>query len=169
MKELTRWRPSRLRPIGGTISKLLRVERPGGGDRDLHEGDRFPAGTVLALLDSEDYQRDRAVAAQRLAQAEAKLVSAQAEADSARKEYDRQRQALGAVSRSDLDSAKSKAETPAASVNTATREVDATKVQLDQADANLAYCHLKMPYPVRHGQQRRAGLAGPCCEAGCAG
>ncbi len=33
--------------VGGTVSELRRVGPP-GNDRDLHEGDRFPQGTVLS-------------------------------------------------------------------------------------------------------------------------
>ncbi|MDY3556471.1 efflux RND transporter periplasmic adaptor subunit [Gemmata sp. JC717] len=133
--------------VGGTVSELLRV----GTDRaarDLHEGDRFPHGTVLARLDPADYRRDRALAAERLSQAEAKLVSARADAESADSEFGRARRTFagGAGSRSDFDSAKSRSEVAAASVSSAAREVDAAKVQLAQADANLGYCELTMPY-----------------------
>jgi RND family efflux transporter MFP subunit len=135
--------------VGGTVDALRRVARPGGGDRDLHEGDRFPQGTVLARLDAADSQRDRALTAERLAQAEAKLVSARADAENARKEFDRARNATasGVGSPNDYDAAQSKAETTAANVKSAAREVEATRVQLAQADANLAYCTLTMPYP----------------------
>ncbi|QJW95712.1 efflux RND transporter periplasmic adaptor subunit [Frigoriglobus tundricola] len=133
--------------VGGTVADLCRMAYPGGA-RDVHEGDRLPRGTVLARLDPADYQRDRALAAQRLAQAEAKLVSARAEAENARKEYTRVRLATerGAGAQTDLDAAQSRAETTAANVNSAAREVDANRSQLAQADANLAYCTLVMPY-----------------------
>jgi RND family efflux transporter MFP subunit len=135
--------------VNGTVGALRQVARPGGGERDLHEGDRFPQGTVLAMLDPADYRRDRALAAERLAQAEAKLVSARADAENARLDFDRARSASasGVGAKADFDSAKSKSETTEASINSAAREVEANKVQLAQADANLAYCSLTMPYP----------------------
>jgi RND family efflux transporter MFP subunit len=135
--------------VAGTIGQLRRVARPGGGDRDLHEGDRFPRGTVLATLDPADYQRDRALAVERLAQAEAKLASALADAENARNEFERSRRAnaTGVGARTDYDSTKSKADTTAANVRSAASEIDGAKVQLAQAEANLTYCTLAMPYP----------------------
>jgi multidrug efflux system membrane fusion protein len=134
--------------VGGTVAELRRVARPGGGDRDLHEGDRFPKGTVLARLDPADYQRDRAMAAEKLAQAEAKVLSARADEQNARRDYNRIRVLFerSAAGQSDLDSAYAKAQTTAATVTTSEREVDSAKVQLAQSDANLAYCQLSMPY-----------------------
>jgi multidrug efflux system membrane fusion protein len=135
--------------VGGTVGALRRVPRAGGGDRDLHEGDRFAAGTVLARLDPADYRRDQALAAERLAQAEAKLVSARAEAENAASEFGRARTAhdKGVGATTDFDSARSKAGTTAANVESAAREAGAYRVQLAQADANVAYCNLVMPFP----------------------
>jgi RND family efflux transporter MFP subunit len=135
--------------VAGTIGELRRVEHPDGGDRDLHEGDRFPKGTVLARLDPADYLRDRAVSAEKLAQAEAKLISARADAENAEREYARQRSGFdkGVVASTDLDSAKAKAQSTAATVTSNDREVQSARVQLAQADANLSYCTLVMPYP----------------------
>ena len=136
--------------VAGTIGELHRVEHPDGGDRDLHEGDRFQKGTVLARLDPADNLRDRALAAERLAQAEAKLISARADAENAEREYARQRVGFekSVVASTDLDSAKAKALSTAATVNSADREVESARVQLAQADANLSYCTLTMPFPV---------------------
>ncbi len=134
--------------VAGTVESLRRVARPGGGDRDLHEGDVFPRGTVLARLDPADYRLERAAAAEKLAQAEAKLASARADADNARADSDRF-QALastGSASATETDTTRTKSVTTEAAARAAAREADGARVQLAQADANLGYCTLAMPF-----------------------
>jgi multidrug efflux system membrane fusion protein len=134
--------------VGGVVSELLRVPRPGSGDRDLQEGDRFPKGTVLARLDPTDYKLERDLAAERLAQAENKLGNARAEADNASREYERSRRLLGSsvISQSDYDTARTKYVSTEETAKAAVREVGAARVQLAQAETNLGYCTLVMPY-----------------------
>jgi RND family efflux transporter MFP subunit len=134
--------------VGGVVDELQRFPHPNGGYREVQEGDQFVKGAILARIDPRDYMLERALAAQRLAQAEAKLASSQADADNARTEYDRDRRLdqSSAVSKSDLATARSKFLSTEATAKASAREVEGNRVQLSQADANVSYCSLAMPY-----------------------
>lgn len=143
--------------VPGTVEELLQVEGPGGILRDLHEGDTLPLGTLLARLDTADYQRDRALAAQRLATAEARLAQSESDRQLARRDLDRidQLRQKKVVSDADHDAAQSRLKSTAAAQQAVEREVEAARIQLEQADANLRYCELTVPFPAATVAARR--------------
>ncbi|MFO0957961.1 MAG: efflux RND transporter periplasmic adaptor subunit [Isosphaeraceae bacterium] len=134
--------------VGGTIDEILQVAGPGGVMRDVHEGDRIPKGKALARLSPSDYRRDRNMAAERLAAAEARLAKAEADAEFARSEHRRTERLVGrnAGTPSDLDSTRAKVQNTTAAVSVALREIEEARVSLQQADANLEYCTLAAPF-----------------------
>jgi RND family efflux transporter MFP subunit len=134
--------------VGGTVEALHQVMGPDGKLHSLHEGDRVPKGTVLARLDPADYRREHAVAVEKLATAEAKLAQAESESSLAQQEFHRAEQLLkrkaGTVA--ELDTARAKLLSTAAGVAGARRDVESSRINLDQAAANLSYCTLSSPF-----------------------
>ena len=135
--------------VAGTVAYLNQVEAPGGRMRDLHAGDTLPAGTVIARLDTADYEREHARAAQALAMARARLETARANTERARLDHRRNEQLSqrAAVSLSDLDNSRTKFREMAATEAAAEGDVESAKIGLRQAEANLAYCSLAVPFP----------------------
>ena len=135
--------------VAGTLEYLCQVEGPGGKLRNVHEGDRFPEGMVLARLDPSDYRRDRGVAAERLAGAEARLSQAESDKDLARIDHRRTEQLVkrGSATASELDSARAKLRNTTAAADAASREIASARISLEQAEANLSYCTLAVPFP----------------------
>lgn len=136
--------------VPGTIDELLQFDGPHAKPRDVHDGDTAVEGTVLARLDTADYERDRALAAQKLATAQARLAQAQAEAQLSRRELERNEQLYQrkVVSDADHDAAVSRVKSTTAAEQAIEREVDACRIQLEQSEANLGYCSLTVPFPV---------------------
>lgn len=134
--------------VAGNVDHVHRVPGAGGSPRNLHEGDRVPQGTVLAQLDEADYRRERAMAAERLATAEAKTEQARADAEHARIEFRRDETLVqrNAMSASELDSARAKWHNTRAAEAAARREVETARLNLQQAEANLSYCSLVAPF-----------------------
>jgi RND family efflux transporter MFP subunit len=134
--------------VGGTLDHLHQVEGPGGVPRNVHEGDRLPQGTVLARLDPSDYQRDRGMAAERLAAAEARRAQAEADLELARADHGRTEALVrrGSATNSELDSARARLRNTTAAAEAARREIESARISLKQAEANLAYCTLGVPF-----------------------
>lgn len=134
--------------VGGTLEHLLQVKDERGRDRPIHEGDKVSQGTVLARLDPSDMIRDKGVAAQRLATADARLIQADADADLARSDFRRTDQLLkkGSATQSEIDSARAKLRNTEAAALAARSEIISAKLSLEQAEANLGYCSINVPF-----------------------
>ena len=135
--------------VAGTVGFLHQVELPGRRTRNVHEGDRFKQGEILAELDKADYVRERDIAVARLASAKSKLAQAHADAELARIEFRRAEllKRRNALSDSDEDTARAKLQTTAAAEASANSDVHTAEVQLAQAEASLGYCTLRNPFP----------------------
>lgn len=134
--------------VPGTVESLHQVEGPGGVLRNVHEGDVLPKGTVVARLDPGDYERDRRKAAERLASAQARLAEAKSNHELAEIDYRRAERLVqrNSMTVSELDSARNKRRNAIAAESAALAEVAAAGVELEQADANLKYCTLAVPF-----------------------
>ncbi len=135
--------------VAGTLEYLCQIKGPGGKLRDVHEGDRFPHGMVLARLDPVDYRRDQSMAAERLAAATARKAQTEADLELAKLDHHRTDALVrrGSATNSELDSARAKLHNTTAAAEAARREVESARISLQQADANLAYCTLTVPFP----------------------
>jgi len=135
--------------VAGTLEYLRQVNGPGGRQRDVHEGDHFPQGTVLARLDPADFRREQGMAAERLAAATARQAQTEADLELAKVDH-RRTEALvrrGSATNSELDTARAKLRNTTAAAEAARREVESARINLQQAEANLAYCTLAVPFP----------------------
>lgn len=143
--------------VGGTLEYLLPVAGPDGVLRDVHEGDVVSKGTVIARLDTADFIREVNQAAERLATVEEKLKQLEADEELAKSVLRRTeavvRQKAGVAA--DLDSAKAKALSSSAAKTGTQREVASAKVALEQAEANLKYCTLTVPFDVATIESRQ--------------
>ncbi|QEH32534.1 Macrolide export protein MacA [Aquisphaera giovannonii] len=155
--------------VDGTIESLLEVKGPDGRPHTVHEGDVIARGTPLAKLDARDYRRERDMAAERLAGAEARRAQAEAEAGLARVERERAERLAqrASATASELDAARARDASSRAALAGARREVESARIALDQAEANLSYCSLASPFErarvasrsVDLGQRVTAGRA----------
>ncbi|WP_435010714.1 efflux RND transporter periplasmic adaptor subunit [Tundrisphaera lichenicola] len=134
--------------VSGTVEHLHQVETPGGPVRDIHEGDTVPRGTVLARLDPDDYIREKNQAAEKLTTAQARLMTAKANTEQAQLDFRRTDQLAhrASASLSDLDNARTKLKGMVASEAAAEGEVASARIGLEQAEANLSYCSLSVPF-----------------------
>lgn len=134
--------------VGGTVEELRQVTGADGKTRDLHAGDRLPAGTILARLDPADYRRERDSAAQKLAAAESRLKQSRADCAEAQSAYDRTTAlaASKATTVAALDTARARRLMTEASIEVAERDVAAARIALQQGDENLRYCELAAPF-----------------------
>jgi len=116
--------------------------------RDVHEGDTLSLGTVIARLDPDDYGRERGQAAERLATARARLLQAKANTEQASLDNRRTEQLAirNSVSASELDNARTKLKGMKAAESAAEGDVASAVIALEQAEANLKYCSLAMPF-----------------------
>ncbi|HVX12213.1 MAG TPA: efflux RND transporter periplasmic adaptor subunit [Pirellulales bacterium] len=133
--------------VGGTIEDFHRLSGPGGRQRPIHAGDRVAKGTALAWLDTADHRRESAVAAEKLAIAQARLAQLETQSGLAQIELHRTEQLVdrGAATDAELDTARSRQLSMAAAVAGARRDVESARIGLEQAEANLAYCTLVSP------------------------
>ncbi|MGO4212838.1 efflux RND transporter periplasmic adaptor subunit [Terriglobus sp. 2YAB30_2] len=147
----------------GYIATLYRVKGADGRLRDLQAGDEIPAGAVLAQLRPSDYQASFTSAMGQQNAMEEALEASQAElerikATQAKADLDFDRaQALyaaKAMTRPDYDSAVEQHLASAASVEAATRQIEARRGQLhaalgqaSSARINLADTKLIAPMP----------------------
>ena len=146
--------------VAGTIERLHQVEGPGKRLRNVHEGDQLTRGTVIAQLDPADYRRDRGMAAERLAAAEAKVVQTGSDSELAEIDYRRTEQLSrrNATSTAEVDASRARMRNTAAMTVAARREVESARLSLEQAEANLRYCTLSVPF-------ERASVAARYVEA----
>ncbi|WP_422928295.1 efflux RND transporter periplasmic adaptor subunit [Singulisphaera sp. PoT] len=135
--------------VSGNLEYLRQVEGPGKKLRDVHEGDHFPQGTVLAKLDPADYRREQGVASERLAAATARQAQAEADMELAKVDHHRTEALVrrGSATNSELDSSRAKLRNTTAAAEAAKREVESARISLQQAEANLGYCTIKVPFP----------------------
>jgi RND family efflux transporter MFP subunit len=133
---------------GGTVESLLQVTGPDGQMHRVHEGDRVPRGSVLARLDPADYRRDRDEAAETLAKGEAQLAKDDASSELARNNLRRAEDlaSSGGISKEEVDSRRQTVKMSEAAVAGDRRDVESTRIKLQQAEANLAYCTLTSPF-----------------------
>jgi multidrug efflux system membrane fusion protein len=102
--------------------------------RNIDQGDWVAKGTVLALVDQQNYQ-------DKLSQAKAQLAGYQAEHEKDKLSYDRisALYSTQSATKPELDSAQAELDSSAASVS-------AAKAQISEAQTALAYCSLKAPF-----------------------
>jgi RND family efflux transporter MFP subunit len=134
--------------VGGTLENLLQSPGPDGRPRSVQDGDQVARGAILARLDTADYRRDQSTAAERQAGAEARLEQARSDSAHARLEFDRYEKLVGkgAAARSEFDLAQATLRKAAASETAAERDLEASRIALQQAEANLSYCTLAAPF-----------------------
>lgn len=118
----------------GYVERIHQVKNPGGGMRNVDQGDWVPKGTVLALVSQQDYN-------DKLQQAQAQLARGQAEEEKAKLSFDRVSSLYSTQSatKPDYDSAQAQMESTKASVSGAQAQVSEAKVALD-------YCSLRAPF-----------------------
>lgn len=153
--------------VGGYVADILQVPGPGGVKRVLDQGDRVPAGTTVARVQTRDYQVqvDNAqaqvneatagrvqseaqlkAAQEGLPQAEAQLSSAQASLDKAQRDWTRA-QALyptQSMTRPDYDTAQMNFNTATANVAAARAGVATANAQIANAQAQLSQSQAKI-------------------------
>ncbi|HTF65016.1 MAG TPA: efflux RND transporter periplasmic adaptor subunit [Edaphobacter sp.] len=119
---------------GGYIDQIRQVKGTDGGMRNIDQGDWAPKGTVLAVVDQQNYQ-------DKLSQAKEQLAGYQAELDKVKLTFDRTSALYSTQSatKPDFDSAK-------AQLDSSTASVAAARAQINEAQTALAYCSLKAPF-----------------------
>jgi RND family efflux transporter MFP subunit len=118
----------------GYVERILQVKGADGRVRNVDQGDHVKRGTMLALVQPQDYT-------DKLDQAKAQLLRAQAEHEKARLSFDRTSALYGTQSatKPDFDSAK-------AQLDSSTASVDSAKAQISEAQVALDYCSLRAPF-----------------------
>jgi RND family efflux transporter MFP subunit len=119
---------------GGYVDRIRQVKNVHGGMRNIDQGDWATKGTVLAVVDQQNYQ-------DKLSQAKAQLAGYRAEHEKAQSTFDRTSALYSTQSatKPDLDSAQAQLDSSAASVS-------AAQAQIREAQTALAYCSLKAPF-----------------------
>lgn len=137
--------------VPGTVASLLQVPGADGRMRDVHEGDTVISDPQrpLARLDDSDYRRKRAVAEERVAQAQAKQRAATAAATAIRANYARIKSLRehGSVAQQTYDDTLARKDAAEADLEAAKREVSAATVAFQQADDDWKKCSLEVPIP----------------------
>lgn len=134
--------------IAGTVQELYQVAEAGSAQtRDVQVGDVVPGGAVLARLDDADYRRKWHASREKLAKAESQRVAALADADLAAKDLARCQalSAKGADTQENLDAAQRRRITADATVVSAERDVEAARIEHQQAQDDLENCALNVP------------------------
>jgi RND family efflux transporter MFP subunit len=118
----------------GYVDHVLQVKSASGGMRNIDQGDRVTKGTVLAVVNQQNYL-------DKLSQAKAQLASAHAEHDKAQSTFDRTSALYSTQSatKPDLDSAR-------AQLDSSTASIAGAEAQIGEAQTALAYCSLKAPF-----------------------
>ena len=118
----------------GYLVSIKQVKDANGHTRNIDQGDYVSAGTVLAVVQKDDYQ-------QKLDQAKASLAKAQAEHERAKLSFDRMSvlYKAGAATQPDYDDTRAQNETTQAAVDNA-------NAQIAEAQLALSYCDLKAPF-----------------------
>lgn len=119
---------------GGYVKSIRQVKGVDGKIRNIDAGDWVTKGTVLAVVDQQDYTN-------KLDQAKAQLERAQAEYEKAKLSFDRTSSlyASKSATKPDYDSAKAQLDSTGASV-------DGAKAQIGDAQIALGYCSLRAPF-----------------------
>ena len=134
--------------VAGTVQELYQVAGADSGrTRDVQVGDAVPAAAVLARLDDADYRRKLSAAGERLAKAESQRVAARADAELAAKELARRQSltAKGAEAVENLEVAQRRRITADAALVSAERDVDAARIEQQQAQDDLDNCAITVP------------------------
>ncbi len=118
----------------GYLVSIRQVRDADGHIRNIGPGDYVTAGTVLAVVQKDDYQ-------QRLTQAKAQLARAQADRERAKLAFERTTALYnaGAATQPDYDSARAQDQSTQAAVDSAT-------AQIAEAQLALSYCELRAPF-----------------------
>src|SRR3984957_5915238 len=119
---------------GGYVDSIRQVKNPSGGMRNIDQGDWVQKGTVLAVVQQEDYL-------DKVQQAKAQLARSQAEYDKAKLTFDRTSAlyASQSATKPDYDSAQ-------AQLASTTASVSGAQAQVSEANVALAYCELRAPF-----------------------
>lgn len=118
----------------GYLVSIRQVRDADGYMRNIDQGDYVAKGTVLAVVQKDDYQ-------QKLDQAKAQLARAQAEHERARLSFDRISvlYKAGAATQPDYDDTRAQDQSTQAAVDSATASVA-------EAQLALSYCDLRAPF-----------------------
>jgi RND family efflux transporter MFP subunit len=118
----------------GYLASVRQVKDADGKLRNIDQGDWVTKGTVLAVVQQDDYQ-------QKLQQARAQLDRAKANAERAKLSFDRMSvlYKAGAATAPDYDNANAQMLDTQASI-------EAAKASVTEAQIALAYCELRAPF-----------------------
>ena len=118
----------------GYIASIRQVKDASGKARNIDVGDWVTTGTVLAVVQQDDYK-------QRLQQASAQLDRAKANAERAKLQFDRMSVLFqaGAATKPDYDRSNAEAQDTQASI-------DSAKASVTEAQIALDYCELRAPF-----------------------
>ena len=118
----------------GYLASIKQVKDAEGHVRNIDIGDYVTEGTVLAMVQQDDYK-------DKLAQAKASLERSQAESERAKLSYDRVTKlfAAGAATKPELEDVT-------AQVGSTSAAVANSKAQVSEAQLALGYCELKAPF-----------------------
>ena len=118
----------------GYITSIKQVRDANGHIRNIDQGDYVAGGTVLAIVQKDQYQ-------QKLDQAKASLAKAQAEHERAKLSFDRMTvlYKAGAATQPDYDDTRAQEQATQAGVDNA-------NAQIAEAQLALSYCDLKAPF-----------------------
>ena len=118
----------------GYLASIRQVKDADGKTRNIDVGDWVTKGTVLAVVQQDDYK-------ERLQQANAQLDRARANAERAKLQFDRMSvlYQAGAATKPDYDRANSEMLDTQASIESA-------KASVSEAQIALAYCELRAPF-----------------------
>jgi multidrug efflux system membrane fusion protein len=118
----------------GYIVSIKQVRDADGHIRNVDQGDSIAQGTVLAVVQKDQYQ-------QKLDQAKASLAKANAEHERAKLSFDRVSvlYKAGAATQPDYDDARAQEQSTQAAV-------DNSNAQIGEAQLALSYCDLRAPF-----------------------
>jgi multidrug efflux system membrane fusion protein len=118
----------------GYIVNIKQVRDADGHIRNVDQGDYISQGTVLAVVQEDQYQ-------QKLDQAKASLAKANAEHERAKLSFDRMTilYKAGAATQPDFDDARAQEQSTQAAVDNA-------NAQIAEAQLALSYCDLRAPF-----------------------
>ncbi len=118
----------------GYITSIRMVRGSDGNMRKIDEGDWVQQGTVLAVVDQDDFQN-------RLQQANSQLERAKAELEKARLQFER----TSTLYRSQ-SATKPELDRDTAQYESAKASLDGAKAQVSEAQIALQYCSLQAPF-----------------------
>lgn len=118
----------------GYLASIKQVKDADGHVRNIDQGDYVSKGTVLAVVQQDDYK-------EKLAQAQASLARSQAENERAKLSFGRisKLYEVGAATKPDYDDSNAQLESTTAAVANA-------KAQVAEAQIALGYCEVRAPF-----------------------